>query len=197
MGMFDTIYFESPFMCPRCHGEIHHVQTHHFDEIMADYHVGSIVSSPVLSGILKEELWCDHCYKLNPTERQEATPVYIVIWHSVLAGVDLNLKSAEARLAAVDRLDLIGWLDEAQRDARRWKRRFSSLHSDVTRWHDHLNRPPEPDPTPDDTTAKPKRALASWLSLPDEILSVADPLAALLEKHTPTDEKDEPRGMFD
>ncbi len=177
MGMFDTIHLKKPLICPDCGTKVSSIQTKHFDSCMADFKVGSVLSgSPVLSGIIKETLWCNACHKAGkqPTE----SPVYIVVWHSLLAGVEQDLAKAEARLAAVDRLDLIAWLDEAQRDAARWARRYHKLFSDVSRWHEHLTRLPEPEPTGPD--AERKRAFRRFFSLPDEILTAADPLAAIL-----------------
>ena len=75
----------------------------------------------------------DACHKVG---RQSAgSPVYLIVWHSLLAGVEQDFANAEARLAAVDRLDLIAWLDEAQRDAACWSRNYHNLFSDVSRWH--------------------------------------------------------------
>ena len=177
MGMFDTIHLKKPLICPDCGTKVSSIQTKHFDSCMADFKVGSVLSgSPVLIGIVKETLWCNACHKAG--KQPAESPVYLVVWHSLLAGVEQDLAKAEARLAAVDRLDLIAWLDEAQRDAARWARRYHKLFSDVSRWHEHLTRPPEPEPTGPD--AERKRAFRRFFSLPDEILTAADPLAAIL-----------------
>jgi len=185
MGMFDTIHVKKPLVCPDCGTEIFSLQTKHFDNCLAELTIGSVLSgSPVWIGILKETIWCDVCRKAG---RQVAeSPVYLVIWHSLLAGVEQDLAKAEARLASVDRLDLIGWLDEAQREAERWSRNYHKLFSDVSSWHEHLTRPPEPEPT--GTEAERMRAFRRLFSLPEEILTAPDPLAAILEanKHEPS-----------
>jgi hypothetical protein len=88
----------------------------------------------------------------------------------------------------VDRLDLIGWLDEAQREANQWNRRFYGLFNDVRRWDEHLVRQKDPEPVPEgETVAQTERrkAFARLWGLPEEILSAPDPLAAILEKNTP------------
>ena len=139
--------------------------------------------SSVLTGILKESLWCEACFKAG---KPSDSPVYLVIWHSVLAGVEQDLAKAEARLASVDRLDLIGWLDEAQREADRWRRHYSSLFHDVTRWHEHLSRPPEAEGSGGDGDRQ--RAFRRLFSLPDEILHAPDPLAAILAANKHSDE---------
>ncbi len=177
MGMFDTIHFKKPLACPSCGAEITSLQTKDFECVLASYHVGSVLrGGAVHSGIIKDRLWCDACNKAGRSPAD--SPVYLVVWHTVLAGVEQELAQAEGRLAAVDRLDLIAWLDEAQLEADRWHRRFCQLHSDVTRWHEHLAHPPGP--TPDDEEGRRERSFRRLFSLPDEILNALDPLAAIL-----------------
>ncbi|MFN0076014.1 MAG: hypothetical protein ACKVY0_06030 [Prosthecobacter sp.] len=175
--MFDTIHFKKPLICPDCGAEQSSLQTKDFDCCMLHFKIGSVLSgSTVLTGIIKDTLWCDACYKAG--KRPADSPVYLIIWHSLLAGVEQDLAKAEARLAAVDRLDLIAWLDEAQREAARWSRNYHKLFSDVSRWHEHLTRPPEPERIGAD--AERQRAFRRLFSLPDEILTAPDPLAAIL-----------------
>jgi hypothetical protein len=152
---------------------------------MANYKIGSVVRGGVLSGIVKGRFWCPACHK---TGDHAESPVYLVIWHSVLVGVEQDPVRAEARLSSVDRLDLIGWLDEAQREANQWNRRFYGLFNDVRRWDEHLVRQKDPEPVPEgETVAQTERrkAFARLWGLPEEILSAPDPLAAILEKNTP------------
>lgn len=175
--MFDTIHVKKPLICPVCGTEEFSLQTKHFDSCMAHFKIGSVLSgSPVLIGIIKESLWCDACH--NAGRQSADSPVYLLVWHSLLAAVEQDFANAEARLAAVDRLDLITWLDEAQREAARWSRNYHRLFSDVSRWHEHLMRPPEPELT--GAEAERHRALRRIFSLPDEILTAPDPLAAIL-----------------
>lgn len=187
--MFDTIHLKKPLICPDCSTEVFSLQTKHFDSCMADFKIGSVLSGvPVLIGIIKETLWCNACHKAG--KQPAESPVYLVVWHSLLAGVEQDLAKAEARLASVDRLDLIAWLDEAQRDAARWSRHYHILFNDVSRWHEHLTRPPEPEPTGPE--AERSRAFRRFLSLPEEILMAPDPLAAILaaNKQAGEDEED-------
>jgi len=181
--MFDTIHVKTPLLCPTCGAAHHDFQTKEFGSSMADYRVGSVLNwSPVVTGILKERLWCSTCYEAGrPTDE---SVLYVVIWHSVLAGVEQDLGKAEARLAAVDRLDLIGWLDEAQREAMQWQRRYHGLFHDVRRWHEHLRRASMPPPE-NESDGAPERhpALRRLFALPDEILDAPDPLGAFLAKH--------------
>jgi len=185
--MFDTIHVKTPLLCPVCRAEVRSIQTKEFDCIMAHFKIGTVLTgSPVLTGIIKEHLWCRACSDAGqPTE----SPVYLVIWHSVLAGVEQDLAKAEARLTTPDRLDLIGWLDEAQREAARWRRHYHGLYHDVQRWHEHLARTPEPEAT--GASAKPRRALQRLLDLPEEILTAPDPLAAILTANKHADDESE------
>ncbi|MBX7210361.1 MAG: hypothetical protein K1X78_18765 [Verrucomicrobiaceae bacterium] len=182
--MFDTIHASKPLICPGCGAEIRSLQTKEFDSVMAHIKLGSVVSgSSVMTGIVKDSLWCEACFKAG---KPSDSPVYLVIWHSVLAGVEQDLAKAEARLSAVDRLDLIGWLDEAQRDALRWQQRYWHLYRDVSRWHQHLTHPPEAD-EPGENAAR-QRAFRRIFSLSDEILQSPDPLAAILAANKHDDE---------
>ena len=110
-----------------------------------------------------------------------------MIWHSLLAGVEQDLAKAEARLAAVDRLDLIAWLDEAQREAARWRRHYHGLYNDISRWHEHLTRPAEPEPAGEN--AERVRAFRRLFGVPEEILTAPDPLAAILARNKHADEE--------
>ncbi len=190
MGMFDTIIFKVPLKCPACGAECTSTQTKEFDCVLAEYRVGTVISGcAVLSGIIKESAWCEVCRK---AKRDSEWGIYLVIWHSVLAGVEVDLAKAEARLASVDRLDLIGWMDEAQREEEQWRRRYYGLFNDITKWHQHLARKDEPEPADED--AKKRRAFRRFLELPEEILSAADPLAALIAANKHTGREDDADG---
>jgi hypothetical protein len=197
MGMFDTIHLEFPLVCPACGGQEHSFQTHAFEDVMADYRIGSLVRGGVLTGIVQERFWCSACHKEGVSTE---SPVYLVIWHSILAGVEQDAERAEARMASVDRLDLIGWLDEAQRNETRWKRHFYRLFTDVSRWSEHLAREKNPEPAPEGETgeqAKRHEAFARLWRLPEEILSAPDPLAAIIEKNKPGPDEDHQDGTWD
>jgi hypothetical protein len=174
--MFDTIHFTTPLKCPNCGAECASTQTKEFDSLMLEYRVGSVIKGcAVHSGIIKETAWCEACWK---EERDSRWDIYLIIWHSVLAGVEDDLAKAEARLARVDRLDLIGWLDDAQRESEQWRHRYWKLFNEITKWRDHLARKDEPEPVGEG--AEKRRAFACFLDLPDEILNAPDPLAALI-----------------
>ena len=190
MGMFDTIHVKTPLICPTCGAEILSLQTKELSDSMAHFKIGSVLKdSPVLTGIVQETLWCSACHE---AQREQTSPlVYLVIWHSILAGVEQDLAKAEARLAAVDRLDLIAWLDEAQRETARWRRHYHGLHHDVQRWHEHLARAAAPEPEATGELAEKRRAFQRFFDLSPEILTAPDPLAAILTKNKHADEEAE------
>lgn len=184
MGMFDTIHLKTPLVCPVCGAGQHTYQTHAFEDVMANYEIGSLVRGGVLSGIVNETLWCSACHKAG--ERSES-PVYLVIWHSILVGVEQDLACAEARLSSVDRLDLIGWLDEAQRETEKWRRLYYGLFNDLHRWHEHLDRQKNPEPAREGETAEQAERRKAFLGLWgfEEILTAPDPLGAIMNRNKP------------
>jgi hypothetical protein len=179
--MFDTIHVKTPLICPACGAGVRSLQTKEFDCTMAHFRIGSVLSgSSVMTGIVNETLFCEACYKARRESGDKADPppeppIYLVIWHSILAGVEQDLTQAEARLAAVDRLDLIGWLDEAQREAARWRRHYHGLYNDISRWHEHLTRPAASEPEVTDENAERRRAFQRLFDLPGEILTAPTP----------------------
>jgi hypothetical protein len=79
-------------------------------------------------------------------------------------------------------LDLIRWLDDAQRAERDWNQRFHSFYADVQRWHEHLAREAA------QASGEPASETDRWdltriFRLPEEILQSEDPLEKILEKH--------------
>ena len=126
MGMFDTIYLDKAIACKTCGGDVLDFQTKEFDSCMNHYRVGSVLlGSRVLSGVIKDEAYCRAC---SDAKRHAWTDVYLVVWHTILAGVETEESKAQARLASVDRLDLVQWIAEAEKKEQQWRMRFYSLH---------------------------------------------------------------------
>ena len=186
MGLFDTVIVDPPFLCERC-GATLEIQTKQFDPGMSTYRIGSVISSsPVVVGVVKESLFCSACHSAG---RTASDPLYFVIWHHILAGVERTEEAALARLASVDRLDLITWLDQAQRGEREWRQRFRRCYRDVELWHEHVERENaklaagsaagEADSESDAAARVPFR----FILLSEEILNSPDPLAEILSQH--------------
>ncbi len=145
---------------------------------MAHYRIGSVVGmASELTGIVKERFWCSACHEAG---QDGSAPAFLAIWHSIIVALELDLAEAERKLAAIDRLSLIGWLDQAQREEVQWRRRFYGLYNDVQKWHEHLHKP-EDDPAQAD--GERGRLFRDFFGLPKEILESADPLAAILEEN--------------
>lgn len=188
MGMFDTIHFSKPVPCPGCGAEIASLQTKDFDSCMDHYYVGSILrGGSIIKGIVEEEIWCQRCFDAKAESRH---PIYLVVWNSILAGVETTEVAAEQRLATVDRLDLVGWLDEAQRSSDSWRARFFRLLGDIEKWHQHLERQENPQEN--------ERSMrwSAIFKLPDEILQAQDPLKALIAQHRKADNGGSEGGIF-
>ena len=179
MGMFDTIILEPAERCPRCVVEVTSLQTKEFDSVMETYRVGSVIAGcSVRMGVIEERLWCKAC---SDAGAESEWPVYLVIWHSVLAAVECDLGAAERKLRETDRLDLVAWLDAAQQESRCWQHRFWVLRGDLSKWHEHL----QSQKAPNDEAPEAWRRM---FSLPEEILNDPDPLAALITRHSGEDE---------
>lgn len=187
MGMFDTILLEPPMRCPRC-GLPLTIQTKLFDAVMQSYRIGDVLSSsPVLYGVLQEQTFCRNCHK---EEREPTTELYLVVWHSILAAVELTEEAAQNRLAEIDRLDLIRWLDAAQRRESEWRRRFRSFYNEVARWHEETKH--REAAKREHEEADREGRFRTPFRLPDEIVNADDPLAEILARHQDHSTEDDP-----
>jgi hypothetical protein len=192
MGMFDTIYLDKAIACKTCGADIFDFQTKEFDSCMNHYRIGSVLSgSRVLSGVIKDEAYCRAC---SDAKRHAWTDVYLVVWHTILAGVETEESKAQARLASVDRLDLVEWITEAQKKEEQWQRRFFALHNELRRWHEYVEEQKKPQ-EPESESNKRLRALRSIWSPSEEIKTAADPIWKILELHAPKKSEEEP-GFF-
>jgi hypothetical protein len=192
MGMFDTIYLDKAIACKTCGADIFDFQTKEFDSCMNHYRIGSVLSgSRVLSGVIKDEAYCRAC---SDAKRHAWTDVYLVVWHTILAGVETEESKAQARLASVDRLDLVEWITEAQKKEEQWQRRFFALHNELRRWHEYVEEQKKPQ-EPESESNKRLRALRSIWSPSEEIKTAADPIGKILELHATKKSEEEP-GFF-
>ena len=195
MGMFDTLILDPPLVCPRCakvHGSM---QTKSFDSTLSVYRPGMIIPGcPVHSGILKDHTWCCE----TETEKNEELSVWLILWHGIFAGYALDAESAELRLAKLDRLDLLGWLDRMQKRAEKWEARYHSLYRDLSNWIEYRDLDTEEkalvDKKPGEGKAKKFRTRLLFIHLPEEIRNDPDPLRRILERNT--GEAEVEPGMF-
>jgi len=192
MGMFDTIYLDKAIACKTCGADILDFQTKEFDNCLNHYRIGSVLAgSRVLLGVIKDEAYCQAC---SDAKRHAWTDVYLVVWHTILAGVETEESKAQTRLASVDRLDLVQWIAEAQKKEEQWQRRFFALHNELRRWHEYVEEQKKPQ-EPESKSNKRLRVLRSIWSPSEEIKTAADPIGKILELHAPKKSEEEP-GFF-
>ena len=120
--------------------------------------------------------------------------MYLVVWHTILAGVEIEESKAQSRLASVDRLDLVQWIAEAQKKEEQWQKRFFALHNDLRRWHEYVEEQKKPQ-EPESESNKRLRVLRSIWSPSEEIKTATDPIGKILELHAPKKSEEEP-GFF-
>ena len=192
MGMFDTIYLDKAIACKTCGADILDFQTKEFDNCLNHYRIGSVLAgSRVLLGVIKDEAYCQAC---SDAKRHAWTDVYLVVWHTILAGVETEESKAQSRLASVDRLDLVQWIAEAQKKEEQWQKRFFALHNELRRWHEYVEEQKKPQ-EPESESNKRLRVLRSIWSPSEEIKTATDPIGKILELHAPKKSEEEP-GFF-
>ena len=97
MGMFDVVHFPRSIKCVICGKEHSSTQTKSFENLLLHYYVGDIVDeTDIISGIIKEEIYCEHKEKKEPKTFKQ--PIYFVIWHKILIAVVEDIKIAEQQL---------------------------------------------------------------------------------------------------
>lgn len=179
MGIFDTVRFDPPRTCPNCGTTISEVQTKAFDPGLREYRVGDVIyGSPILSGVIREELYCPGCSAMEHAERRS---VWFSIWHTLLVGVFDDPTEAEARLQTVDRAELLDYLARHQNAALTWHDRFSRLYGELQNLHDFQSR---------DETQELKREDLRFFRIRD-ILDADDPLGELIRNNKPQNPEDE------
>lgn len=173
MGLYDTFIFDKPFPCPNCGTDTKSVQSKAFGCLIDMYRVGDAISAcGIRIGVVEEDLYCDVC---RGSQEGNRPTVFLVIWHGIYAGAYATMTEAEARLSGIDRVTLLEWHDRQQKEKEDWSRRFRSLRSALSDLRDYT--------LAEDKEAFLKRPLAFMHSGLRDIVSEADPLGAILEKH--------------
>jgi hypothetical protein len=96
MGMFDTIVFDQPIACKHCGALVNSTQTKQFDSIMDTFMIGDILPGQVVTGVIKESLFCDHpAYEKNKKPPYFDQDIFLAVWHHVLVGVHESYETAE------------------------------------------------------------------------------------------------------
>ncbi|MBN1835028.1 MAG: hypothetical protein JW820_04200 [Spirochaetales bacterium] len=132
MGMFDTIVFPAPIACRQCGAPIVSTQTKQFGCLLDTYRVGDVIPhSPVVLGVLEEELYCEPCKRFDQK-------VYLTLWHSLLVGVYQDRAEAEGCVASVDRAEILGHLVAHQTEERRLRRLLHGLLNTLHSYAEYL-----------------------------------------------------------
>lgn len=123
----------------------------------------------------------------GPQEGKRPT-MFLVIWHGIYAGAYATMTEAEARLSGIDRVTLLEWHDRQQNEKEDWSRRFRSLRSALSDWHDYA--------LAEDKEAFFKRPLAVMHSGLRDVVAEADPLGAILEKYGKEPHEEDEKDIF-
>ena len=130
--MFDTIVFPSPIACVHCGAPIPSTQTKQFGCLLDTYRVGDVIPhSPVVLGVLEEELYCEPCRSFDQK-------IYLTLWHNLLTGIYEDRALAESRLASVDRAEVLEHLIAHQGEERRLRRLLNRLLNTLHSYADYL-----------------------------------------------------------
>lgn len=110
MGMFDTIYFDKPYRCPKCKAKIDSTQTKAFDRALANFYVMDCVSRAEEIRVVKEELFCNKCSGF------EGQYVYIAVFRGILVGVADSLQEARHMLNDMNLEKMLLWYHDLYRE---------------------------------------------------------------------------------
>jgi hypothetical protein len=101
LGLYDTIILPTPLSCDRCGSQKKKIQTHLFEKTLSEYEVGDILEGPVVSGILRESLFCFKCSK-----KFKKPDAFIIVKKHVFIDVVFNFEEAEDKLLEFGLTDL-------------------------------------------------------------------------------------------
>ena len=110
MGMFDTIYFDKPYRCPKCKAKIDSTQTKAFDRTLVNFHVKDCVSHAEEIRVVREELFCNKCSEFD------GQYVYIAVFRGILVGVADSLQEARHMLNDMNLERMLLWYHDLYRE---------------------------------------------------------------------------------
>ncbi|MBA7516230.1 hypothetical protein ES705_08276 [subsurface metagenome] len=143
MGMFDTIYFDKAYTCPKCQGKIYSTQTKSFENLLEAYHVKDCIGHAEEMRIIKEELFCDNCSKFIGKN------VYIIVGRGILLGITETSEEAKKLLNDLNPEKLVLWYHDLYRryiGERNEKRSYGRFLEDLSEWYgERLHERPETD----------------------------------------------------
>ncbi|MCK4475599.1 MAG: hypothetical protein KAU16_02635 [Methanophagales archaeon] len=143
MGMFDTIYFDKAYTCPKCQKKIDSTQTKAFENLLEVFHVKDCIGHAEEMKIVKEELFCDNCSEFIGKN------VYMVVSRGILLGITETLEEAKKLLNDLNQEKLILWYHDLYRryiGERNEKHSYGGFLKNLWEWYgERLHERPETD----------------------------------------------------
>lgn len=137
MGTPDTIHLDNPIKCKFCGEEINSIQTHELYNLMQNYHIGEYVKSNILSGIIKETVYCPN---KKCKRKEKATQfVYITIWHNIVIGVYEKQSEAESAIQSVDIINLVEFIVAEQRRKKVWENKYNHIRALLSNYVNYID----------------------------------------------------------
>ncbi|MHA1750481.1 MAG: hypothetical protein ACTSYF_17785 [Promethearchaeota archaeon] len=131
MGLFDTIIFPNPIPCEKCGNAIESTQIKAFGNLLRTYKVGSIIQSPIVDDIMKENLFCDTCKHFKQF-------IYLVIFKGILIAIEKNENEARKMINAFGKGELYFLYVDLYKEKEEWRKKFLSLKSLLETYIDYL-----------------------------------------------------------
>ena len=143
MGLFDTIMFPKPIACKKC-GKLHEsTQTKQFENLMVTYSIGDIIPGNVMSGVIKETIFCDHGDIENKENYSFDQPIFLVIWHNILTEIVEKLEEAENKLSKFSLGDLYILYRNLYLEKINYQVKYERLKNQTRILFEYLELPPE------------------------------------------------------
>ena len=143
MGMFDTIYFDKAYTCPKCQKRIYSTQTKAFENLLEVFHEKDCIGHAEEMRIVKEQLFCDNCSEFIGKN------VYIVVSRGILLGITETLEEAKNLLNDLNQEKLVLWYHDLYRryiGERNEKRSYGRFLEDLREWYgEMMHERPETD----------------------------------------------------
>jgi hypothetical protein len=136
MGLFDKIIFPEPIECNVC-GVLHEsTQTKMFSNLLVSYEVGDVLPTHIITGIVDEEIYCEHNGKQDPSFDQK---IYFVIWNTILIDVVGDLNKAEQKLENFGVTNLLTLYRTLYKEKINFETKYSHLKSHCETYSEYLS----------------------------------------------------------
>jgi len=135
--MYDTIIFPTPIACNTC-GKLHkNTQTKLFSNFLANYGVGDVLPTNIVSGIVEETIYCEH----KGDERYFTQKIFLVVWNKILIDVLENTSEAEKKLETFKIKNLQELYEKLFEQKIDFSTKYSRLKRFVKKYSEYLSWP--------------------------------------------------------